>query len=134
METEPETIELQAQPSSVVVAADDNMIPFHILREATSDFSDGNLIGRGGFSLVYKGTLSDGTDIAVKRMGKDDPLIGIDTFKCEVSVTSSQSSGSTRVLYRRRRETTCLSVDASGPVEQTPISPEGSWIGTPRLE
>ncbi|KAG2257325.1 hypothetical protein Bca52824_076619 [Brassica carinata] len=88
METEPETIELQAQPSSVVVAADDNMIPFHILREATSDFSDGNLIGRGGFSLVYKGTLSDGTDIAVKRMGKDDPLIGIDTFNCEVSVLS----------------------------------------------
>ncbi|XP_056848377.1 receptor-like kinase TMK2 [Raphanus sativus] len=94
-ETEPEpepTIELEAQPSSViterVVASDDNAIPFHILRDATSGFSDGNLIGRGGFSVVYRGTLPDGTDIAVKRMGKEDPLIGIDAFTCEVRVLS----------------------------------------------
>ncbi|KAF8083036.1 hypothetical protein N665_0795s0032 [Sinapis alba] len=90
MQTEP--IELQAQQSSVVreivVAPDDNAIPFHILREATVDFSDGNVIGRGGFAVVYRGTLSDGTDIAVKRMGKTDALIGIDTFKCEVNVLS----------------------------------------------
>ncbi|KAG2318689.1 hypothetical protein Bca52824_011902 [Brassica carinata] len=92
LQTEPEPTELQAQPSSIVreivVSPEDDMIPFHILREATVDFSDGNVIGRGGFSVVYRGRLSDGTDIAVKRMGKKDGLIGIDAFKCEVSVLS----------------------------------------------
>ncbi|CAH8383000.1 unnamed protein product [Eruca vesicaria subsp. sativa] len=45
-----EPIGLQPQPSSavseIVVASDDNAIPFHILIEATAGFSDGNVIGR----------------------------------------------------------------------------------------
>lgn len=36
------------------------------LLRATEDFSEANIIGRGNFGSVYKGTLSDGLNIAVK--------------------------------------------------------------------
>ena len=41
------------------------------LSEATAGFSSENVIGEGGFGKVYKGTLLDGTNVAVKRL---DPL------------------------------------------------------------
>ncbi|MED6167528.1 hypothetical protein PIB30_003500 [Stylosanthes scabra] len=36
--------------------------------KATQDFSISNKLGKGGFGTVYKGTLVDGQDIAVKRL------------------------------------------------------------------
>ncbi|XP_078177434.1 cysteine-rich receptor-like protein kinase 6 [Carex rostrata] len=35
---------------------------------ATNNFSDDNKLGQGGFGSVYKGTLADGQDVAVKRL------------------------------------------------------------------
>ncbi|KAJ9690093.1 hypothetical protein PVL29_012645 [Vitis rotundifolia] len=40
------------------------------IRNATDNFSDSNKLGQGGFGAVYKGTLSNGQDIAVKRLSK----------------------------------------------------------------
>ncbi|XP_021775414.1 probable serine/threonine-protein kinase PIX7 isoform X1 [Chenopodium quinoa] len=39
---------------------------YEVLRHATSNFSAGNLIGKGGCSQVYKGTFLDGKEVAVK--------------------------------------------------------------------
>ncbi|KAL1818868.1 hypothetical protein ACET3Z_013737 [Daucus carota] len=43
---------------------------FHVdeLEQATKGFSKKNLIGQGGFGVVYKGTLLDGTIVAVKQL------------------------------------------------------------------
>ncbi|XP_073036576.1 uncharacterized protein [Primulina eburnea] len=41
-------------------------ISYHELRQATENFSEANIMGRGSFGSVYRGTLSDGLIIAVK--------------------------------------------------------------------
>ncbi|KAK1373666.1 putative concanavalin A-like lectin/glucanase domain, Serine/threonine-protein kinase Plk3 [Heracleum sosnowskyi] len=43
---------------------------FHIaeLDQATKGFSEKNMIGQGGFGVVYKGTVLDGTIVAVKQL------------------------------------------------------------------
>ncbi|KAK1304472.1 Cysteine-rich receptor-like protein kinase 8 [Acorus calamus] len=41
-----------------------------MLRIATDNFSDVNKLGEGGFGVVYKGTLADGLEIAVKRLSR----------------------------------------------------------------
>ncbi|KAM7493135.1 hypothetical protein LguiB_027744 [Lonicera macranthoides] len=40
------------------------------IQVATNNFSNENKIGQGGFGVVYKGTLVNGQDIAVKRLSK----------------------------------------------------------------
>ncbi|KAI9103624.1 hypothetical protein K1719_023247 [Acacia pycnantha] len=42
------------------------------LEKATNGFSSKNFIGRGGFGMVYKGTLADGSVVAVKRILESD--------------------------------------------------------------
>ncbi|KAF9616866.1 hypothetical protein IFM89_032716 [Coptis chinensis] len=56
---------------------------FDTVRVATEDFCDSNKLGEGGFGLVYKGKLSDGKDIAVKRLSRNSGQ-GIEEFKNEV--------------------------------------------------
>ncbi|KAI8531519.1 hypothetical protein RHMOL_Rhmol11G0142500 [Rhododendron molle] len=50
---------------------------------ATNNFSDTNKIGEGGFGSVYKGHLSTGKYIAVKRLSRDSKQ-GLKEFKNEV--------------------------------------------------
>ncbi|CAI0431247.1 unnamed protein product [Linum tenue] len=54
---------------------------------ATENFSDANKLGQGGFGLVYKGTLSSGQEIAVKRLSQTSRQ-GIREFKNEVRLVS----------------------------------------------
>ncbi|PIA58549.1 hypothetical protein AQUCO_00500457v1 [Aquilegia coerulea] len=56
---------------------------FGTVYSATDSFSDSNKLGEGGFGAVYKGSLSDGRDIAVKRLSKNS-CQGVEEFKNEV--------------------------------------------------
>ncbi|OAY26069.1 hypothetical protein MANES_16G019000v8 [Manihot esculenta] len=55
---------------------------FSTILAATNNFSATNILGQGGFGSVYKGKLSNGQEIAVKRMSKNSKQ-GIREFKNE---------------------------------------------------
>ncbi|XP_021719620.1 cysteine-rich receptor-like protein kinase 25 isoform X2 [Chenopodium quinoa] len=55
---------------------------FSTLQAATNYFSDDLMLGGGGFGNVYKGTLPNGQDIAVKRLSRVSNQ-GIESFKNE---------------------------------------------------
>nr|VDD01239.1 unnamed protein product [Brassica rapa] len=59
------------------------LMEFEALDMATNRFSVANMLGQGGFGIVYKGMLPDGKEIAVKRLSKMS-LQGTDEFKNEV--------------------------------------------------
>ncbi|XP_058763749.1 cysteine-rich receptor-like protein kinase 10 [Vicia villosa] len=54
-----------------------------IIKTATNNFSHENKIGEGGFGQVYKGILSDGRHVAVKRLSSSSNQ-GIVEFKNEI--------------------------------------------------
>nr|KYP35495.1 Cysteine-rich receptor-like protein kinase 25 [Cajanus cajan] len=58
-------------------------IPLVTILKSTDDFSDESKLGEGGFGPVYKGTLPDGRQIAVKRLSQASGQ-GSEQFKNEV--------------------------------------------------
>ncbi|KAL0438130.1 UNVERIFIED_CONTAM: putative receptor-like protein kinase [Sesamum latifolium] len=62
---------------------------FHVaeLEQATNGFLQKNMIGKGGYGVVYKGTLSDGTEVAVKQI-LDLESKGDDEFTNEAEIIS----------------------------------------------
>ncbi|CAN6968123.1 unnamed protein product [Brassica oleracea var. botrytis] len=67
-------------------------IPMQILRDATSNFGVENLLGEGGFGSVYRGTLQDGREIAVKKMNQSAIAgKGLKEFKSEVAVLNQEN-------------------------------------------
>ncbi|XP_078433644.1 receptor protein kinase TMK1-like [Wolffia australiana] len=70
-----------------VVECGNMLISIQVLRNVTNDFSEENVLGRGGFGTVYKGELHDGTKIAVKRMESGAVgTKGLAEFKAEIAV------------------------------------------------
>lgn len=62
-------------------------ISMEVLRQVTDNFSEANILGRGGFGVVYKGELHDGTRIAVKRMESSTMgTKGMNEFQAEIAV------------------------------------------------
>ncbi|GJV10026.1 G-type lectin S-receptor-like serine/threonine-protein kinase [Tanacetum coccineum] len=65
---------------------------------ATNDFSDENKLGQGGFGPVYKGKLSDGREVAIKRLSRTSGQ-GLVEFKNELILISKlQHTNLVRVL------------------------------------
>ncbi|KAJ0752142.1 putative protein kinase RLK-Pelle-DLSV family [Helianthus annuus] len=60
------------------------VISFEDIREATNSFSEENKLGEGGYGPVYKGKLSNGQEIAVKRLSHSSKQ-GMEEFKNEVT-------------------------------------------------
>ncbi|XP_075666625.1 cysteine-rich receptor-like protein kinase 10 [Castanea sativa] len=60
---------------------------FVTIESATNKFSEDNKLGEGGFGQVYKGTLPNGQEIAVKRLSKSSGQ-GAEQFKNEVVVVA----------------------------------------------
>ncbi|KAF3456656.1 hypothetical protein FNV43_RR01310 [Rhamnella rubrinervis] len=62
-------------------------ISIQVLRQVTNNFSEENILGRGGFGVVYRGELHDGTKIAVKRMESGVMgTKGMNEFQAEIAV------------------------------------------------
>ncbi|KAF3967480.1 hypothetical protein CMV_008521 [Castanea mollissima] len=53
---------------SEITPIDTLQFDFRTIEAATNKFSDNNKLGKGGFGEVYKGTLSNGQEIAVKSL------------------------------------------------------------------
>ena len=85
--SETHTIPASEQGDIQMVEAGNMVISIQVLRNVTNNFSEGNILGWGGFGVVYKGELHDGTKIAVKRM--ESGVIsgkGLTEFKSEIAV------------------------------------------------
>ncbi|KMZ70907.1 S-locus receptor kinase (SRK) [Zostera marina] len=59
------------------------LFDFYTLSSSTNNFSNDNVIGQGGFGIVYKGIMEDGQEIAVKRLERPSEQ-GLNDFMNEV--------------------------------------------------
>ncbi|KAF8085884.1 hypothetical protein N665_0643s0013 [Sinapis alba] len=62
-------------------------LDYRTIQAATNNYSENNKIGQGGFGEVYKGTFSNGVEVAVKRLSKSSKQ-GDTEFKNEVAVVA----------------------------------------------
>lgn len=66
-----------------IQSIDSLLLDLSTLRAATDNFADRNKLGEGGFGAVYKGVLSEGQEIAVKRLSQSSRQ-GIEELKTEL--------------------------------------------------
>lgn len=64
-----------------------NLFTYEDLSKATSNFSNTNLIGQGGFGYVHRGVLVDGTEVAIKQL-KAGSGQGEREFQAEIQTIS----------------------------------------------
>ncbi|KAK1298437.1 putative leucine-rich repeat receptor-like serine/threonine-protein kinase [Acorus calamus] len=75
-------IDFQQTPKNV------RLFSYNEMRSATLNFSPMNKIGRGGFGVVYKGVLRDGTEVAVKSLSTESKQ-GTNEFLTEIDMVSN---------------------------------------------
>ncbi|GFQ05744.1 probable receptor protein kinase tmk1 [Phtheirospermum japonicum] len=86
---DPTASSLTSSSQSRVIESGNLVVSVQVLRNVTKNFAPENELGRGGFGVVYKGELDDGTKIAVKRM--EACVISskaLDEFQSEIAVLS----------------------------------------------
>ncbi|XP_030942242.1 putative receptor-like protein kinase At4g00960 isoform X2 [Quercus lobata] len=66
-----------------IKSVDSLQFDFSTIRAATNNFSDATKLGKGGFGIVYMGKLSNGQQIAVKRLSRNSQQGDLE-FKNEV--------------------------------------------------
>nr|XP_043619635.1 putative receptor-like protein kinase At4g00960 [Erigeron canadensis] len=72
---------------------------FRTLKEASNDFNESNLLGKGGFGPVYLGKLKDGRQVAIKKLSFEKSQQGESEFLAEVRmITSIQHKNLVRLL------------------------------------
>ncbi|KAL3632130.1 hypothetical protein CASFOL_025114 [Castilleja foliolosa] len=86
-------LEHSEDPSLVVIFPTDESNKMNDLKiadilKATDNFNQENIIGCGGFGLVFKATLSDGLNVAIKKLSGDTGLMERE-FKAEVEALST---------------------------------------------
>ncbi|MED6181300.1 hypothetical protein PIB30_018035 [Stylosanthes scabra] len=59
----------------------------HEMKQATKNFNESNVIGVGGFGKVYKGTVDNGTKVAIKRSNPESEQ-GVNEFQTEIEMLS----------------------------------------------
>ncbi|KAK8485357.1 hypothetical protein V6N11_025395 [Hibiscus sabdariffa] len=64
-----------------------NIYTADLIESATNGFSPENLLGKGGFGPVFKGTLGDGLEVAIKRLSRGSTQ-GLVEFKNELILTA----------------------------------------------
>ncbi|KXG31948.1 LEAF RUST 10 DISEASE-RESISTANCE LOCUS RECEPTOR-LIKE PROTEIN KINASE-like 1.2 [Sorghum bicolor] len=75
-----------------------HIFTYEELDEATDGFSDERELGVGGFGTVYKGTLLDGSVVAVKRLYKNS-YKSVEQFQNEVEILSRLRHPNLVTLY-----------------------------------
>ncbi|KAF8086799.1 hypothetical protein N665_0612s0019 [Sinapis alba] len=78
---------IEVESDSDISNTHSSQYDFKTVEAATNKFSSSNKLGEGGFGEVYKGTLSNGTEVAVKRLSKKSGQ-GIREFKNEAVLVS----------------------------------------------
>ncbi|KAL3519541.1 hypothetical protein ACH5RR_017690 [Cinchona calisaya] len=82
-----ETQEANNEDESLTINPESLKYSLGAIQTATNNFSINNKIGQGGFGPVYKGTLPNGQDIAVKRLSRSSGQ-GAEEFKNEIVVVA----------------------------------------------
>ncbi|KAK1563766.1 hypothetical protein Q3G72_032576 [Acer saccharum] len=78
----------QSQQAQEIATSNVRLLSFNSLRSATRDFHPSNRIGGGGFGVVYRGVLRDGTQVAIKCLSAESKQ-GTNEFLTEINMISN---------------------------------------------
>ncbi|XWS31834.1 hypothetical protein CRYUN_Cryun23aG0110200 [Craigia yunnanensis] len=83
----PRSADAIARAGSLPHPSSTRFLQYEELKEATNNFAPESILGEGGFGRVFKGVLSDGTAVAIKRLTNGGPQ-GDKEFLVEVEMLS----------------------------------------------
>ncbi|XVF32905.1 hypothetical protein REPUB_Repub17cG0123100 [Reevesia pubescens] len=83
----PRTADAVVRAGSLPHPSSTRFLQYEELKEATNNFAPASILGEGGFGRVFKGVLSDGTAVAIKRLNNGGSQ-GDKEFLVEVEMLS----------------------------------------------